>query len=223
MEERTPQPIEIYRRRRAAAIAGIALVILLFFALIIMLLPDSDGDNTASQTGTDTGSNQGVIPNTSEPKTSTPGAVPPHPPAPVNPHVPPNTPKCIDDNIAVTVSADKPDYKPNEKPIFKAIVTNAGAYACVRDVGSGLEQFVVLDFNGNQIWANYDCDSEPGVKNTLLNPGQQVGFNMEWNKQTSAKGCPADARKPVPPGQYQIIAKLNMVSSRPQTFNILPK
>lgn len=217
MTESNQPPVVIYRRRRAAAIAGAALALLLIIGIIVWIWPSSSESSNTS-TADNQANNQGVIPNIapSAASSSSNNAAP----TSTNSDIPAGTPTCQDDYIAVTVSTDKPNYKLGEKPIFMALVTNTGKVTCKRNVGTGMEQLEVLDFNGNQIWTNLDCDTPPGMKETMLNPGQQIGFNLQWQAKTSVRGCPANSAKPVPAGQYQIIALLSRVSSKPETFNI---
>lgn len=140
---------------------------------------------------------------------ATPGAVEPGAP-------------CPDANISVVVTADEANYAPGDTPTFEATVTNAGAVACARDIGSGQQQFLVYTLDGaKQLWASADCTFVPGIKNEVLAPGQQIGFKFkDWALTTSGPGCKAQ-RMPLAPGAYIVVAKLGEKRSEPVTFNVL--
>ncbi|MCA0155880.1 hypothetical protein LB823_06695 [Tsukamurella sp. M9C] len=128
---------------------------------------------------------------------------------------------CPDANISVVVGADKPTYALGEQPTFEATVTNAGPVACSRDIGSGQQQLIVLTLDGSkQLWTNFDCTFQPGIKNEVLQPGQQLRYKLQWAGTTSAPGCQAQ-RVPVAPGAYQVVAQLGAKRSAPVTFNIV--
>lgn len=128
---------------------------------------------------------------------------------------------CPDANISVVVGADKATYALGEQPTFEATVTNAGPVACSRDIGSGQQQLIVLTLDGSkQLWTNFDCTFQPGIKNEVLQPGQQLRYKLQWAGTTSAPGCQAQ-RVPVAPGAYQVVAQLGAKRSAPVTFNIV--
>ncbi|CAM3670845.1 BsuPI-related putative proteinase inhibitor [Tsukamurella ocularis] len=128
---------------------------------------------------------------------------------------------CPDANISVVVGADKATYALGEQPTFEATVTNAGSVPCARDIGSGQQQLIVLTLDGSkQLWTNFDCTFQPGIKNEVLQPGQQLRYKLQWAGTTSAPGCQAQ-RVPVAPGAYQVVAQLGAKRSAPVTFNIV--
>ncbi|TWS20531.1 hypothetical protein FK529_04075 [Tsukamurella asaccharolytica] len=128
---------------------------------------------------------------------------------------------CPDANISVVVGADKATYTLGEQPTFEATITNAGPVPCARDVGTGQQQLIVLTLDGSkQLWTNFDCTFQPGIKNEVLQPGQQLRYKLQWAGTTSAPGCQAQ-RAPVAPGAYQVVAQLGAKRSAPVTFNIV--
>ncbi|MBS4103384.1 BsuPI-related putative proteinase inhibitor [Tsukamurella paurometabola] len=128
---------------------------------------------------------------------------------------------CPDANISVVVGADKATYTLGEQPTFEATVTNAGPVPCSRDIGTGQQQLIVLTLDGSkQLWTNFDCTFQPGIKNEVLQPGQQLRYKLQWAGTTSAPGCQAQ-RVPVAPGAYQVVAQLGAKRSAPVTFNIV--
>ncbi|WP_019201020.1 BsuPI-related putative proteinase inhibitor [Tsukamurella sp. 1534] len=127
---------------------------------------------------------------------------------------------CPDDNISVVVAADKPTYAVGEQPTFEATVTNAGSSPCARDIGTGQQQLIVLTLDGSkQLWSNFDCTFQPGIKNEVLQPGQQLRYKLQWAGTTSAPGCQAQ-RVPVAAGAYQVVAQFGSKRSAPVTFNV---
>jgi hypothetical protein len=245
LEPNGPLPPEIYWRRRMAA-AGVAVVAVVVVILVIVLWPSGSGSsNVAAQSS---GRSSDVVTTAAAPSSldggsggsggsagaasgspdsgasgsaaasasgtpaggvATPGAVEPGAP-------------CPDSNISVVVTADKANYAPGETPTFSATVTNAGAVACSRDIGTGQQQFIVSTLDGSkQLWSSADCTAVPGINNQVLAPGQQIGFQFkDWAGTTSAPGC-RTPRLPLAPGAYTVVAKLGEKRSEPVTFNIL--
>lgn len=128
---------------------------------------------------------------------------------------------CPDANISVVVGADKATYALGEQPTFEATITNAGPVPCSRDIGTGQQQLIVLTLDGSkQLWTNFDCTFQPGIKNEVLQPGQQLRYKLQWAGTTSAPGCQTQ-RVAVAPGAYQVVAQLGAKRSAPVTFNIV--
>ncbi|AUN39121.1 hypothetical protein [Tsukamurella tyrosinosolvens] len=128
---------------------------------------------------------------------------------------------CPDANISVVVGADKATYALGEQPTFEATITNAGPVPCARDIGTGQQQLIVLTLDGSkQLWTNFDCTFQPGIKNEVLQPGQQLRYKLQWAGTTSAPGCQTQ-RVAVAPGAYQVVAQLGAKRSAPVTFNIV--
>ncbi|BDH55560.1 BsuPI-related putative proteinase inhibitor [Tsukamurella sp. PLM1] len=126
-----------------------------------------------------------------------------------------------DANISVVVVADKATYAVGEQPTFEATVTNAGSVPCSRDIGTGQQQLIVLTLDGSkQLWSNFDCTFQPEIKNEVMQPGQQLRYQLQWAGTTSAPGCQAQ-RVPVAPGAYQVVAQLGAKRSAPVTFNVV--
>lgn len=241
-------PPEIYRRRRILAIVVAALVAVLIFIGGILVFGGGD-DKTTPTSSSSSLAPSGVIRSgtasadappadqstppssdraTTDPATTGPEASDPSVPA-TSSSLPPATnvedgAVCPDSALAVTVTADKATYTIGEEPVFTAVVTNATASACTRDVGAAMQEVQVLSLDGTQrIWSNFDCSFEAGTKNESLAPGEQISYALRWAGKDSQPGCPGSnaARVVVPAGQYRVIAFLGTRASEPVTFNIV--
>lgn len=249
LEPHGPLPPEIYWRRRVLA-AGLALFAVLVVVLLIVFvgggkdssqnaaatsssgaattsdLPPSQGPGGADASAANNGGGAGGAGGSSAARSgaSQSGSAPASASAaggvPTPGAVVAGGP-CPDANISVVVGADKATYTLGEQPTFEATVTNAGPVACQRDIGTGQQQLIVLTLDGSkQLWTNFDCTFQPGIKNEVLQPGQQLRYQLQWAGTTSAPGCQGQ-RTPVAPGAYQVVAQLGAKRSAPVTFNIV--
>ncbi|ADG96929.1 conserved hypothetical protein [Segniliparus rotundus DSM 44985] len=128
---------------------------------------------------------------------------------------------CSDDVLAVVVSADKATYNVGEQPKFKGVVTNGSALPCQRDVGDGMQAFIVSTLDGSdRVWSSQDCAPTNGQSLQMLKPGQQVAFQATWTGKTSSPGC-QEERVDIQPGYYRVVAQLGQKVSAPATFNVV--
>ncbi len=250
LEPHGPLPPEIYWRRRVLAAVLALFAVLVVVLLIVFVGGGKDSSQNAATASSTTPVTTGDLPPSQAPDGADPSAAnnggagggtgaggsgAPQSGASASASASASTPgggvptpgavvaggPCPDANISVVVGADKATYTLGEQPTFEATVTNAGPVACSRDIGSGQQQLIVLTLDGSkQLWTNFDCTFQPGIKNEVLQPGQQLRYKLQWAGTTSAPGCQAQ-RVPVAPGAYQVVAQLGAKRSAPVTFNIV--
>lgn len=221
-----PLPESVYRRRQAVALAGLVVVLL----LVIWGIRSLGGD--PNQPATDGRALVGPVTSTPQPPSSSPSAsssstvsTPPTPTS-VAPAVPPPPPPgppapCPDASIGMAAQTDKPAYQVGERPVFRLVVTNTGIAPCVRDLAAALQEMAVLSADGAiRLWSSNDC--APGDRDEVrtLAPGEQMTFSISWAGRTSAPGCPEE-RQTVPAGEYQLVTRLDTVTSAPAPFRLL--
>lgn len=127
--------------------------------------------------------------------------------------------QCPDQSLAIKATPDKPTYAVGEEPGFTVLITNISSTECQRDVGAGLQQALVYTLDNQRIWSNTDCFPNAQSDLRAFKPGEQAGFTVKWSGTNSVPGC-AEARIPVGPGAYQVIAQLGELRSTPEPFNM---
>lgn len=136
----------------------------------------------------------------------------PPPPAPPAPPAP-----CADRAVRVAARTDKPRYGTGEKPLFSVVITNVGGVPCVRDLDAERQAVAVVRTPGDGLWGSNDCSPVHTDDTRTLAPGQEVVFSVRWAGRTSSPGC-SGTRTPVPPGAYELLARLDRTVSEPVPF-----
>jgi Protein of unknown function (DUF4232) len=154
------------------------------------------------------------------PGTAQPGVTPaaPGPPAPQAGPVPP---RCADGDLRVAARTDKPLYGPGEHPLFSLVITNTGSAPCVRDLDSARQAMAVVRKPGDGLWGSNDCSPAHTDDVRTLAPGQAAEFSVRWGGRTSEPGCSGE-RTVVPPGDYQLLTRLDGTVSAPARFTLAP-
>jgi hypothetical protein len=174
------------------------------------------------------GSSGGKQPGGSSGATPTPSSAAPSSPAPSGapsaapaPQAAAAPPRCADGALRITARTDKPRYTAAEHPLFSLVITNTGAIPCSRDLDAARQAMAVVIKPGDGLWGSNDCS--PGHSNDVrtLAPGQEVVFSVRWAGRRSEPGCSGD-RSVVPPGDYQLLTRLDGTISDPARFTITP-
>lgn len=204
----------MYLRRRSLALGVGALILVVIIAGVFLLLREGDSKPpartpTAASAPAAPPKAQGSSPSSSES------------PAPPEPTLAQAGQPCSDNWLALVVSADKATYNVGDQPKFTGVITNGSALPCQRDVGDGMQGFVVSSLDGStRVWASQDCAPTNGQSLQMLKPGQQVQFQATWTGKTSSPGC-QDERVDIEPGSYRVVAQLGQKVSSPVTFNVV--
>lgn len=221
-----PLPESVYRRRQAVALAGLVVVVLLLIWGIRSL--GGGPQQPAADDRVLVGPVTSTPPPSSSPSpspSSTAGSTPPNPTSLV-PAVPPPPPPgppdpCPDASIGVAAQTDKPAYQVGERPVFRLVVVNTGVVPCTRDLAAALQEMTVLSADGaTRLWSSNDCAPGDSDEVRTLAPGEQMTFSISWAGRTSEPGCPEE-RETVPAGEYQLIARLDAVTSAPAAFRLV--
>ncbi len=158
------------------------------------------------------------VPSAPVPSAPVPSTPVPTDPAPVARAAPAPGP-CADGDLRVTARTDSPRYEAGQKPVFSLVVTNASAVPCVRDLDAAKQAVAVVRTPGDGLWGSNDCSPGDTDDVRTLAPGQEAVFSLRWSGRTSAPGC-GGARTVVPPGDYQLLARLDTIVSEPARFTL---
>ena len=166
-----------------------------------------------------------VGPGIVQPPPGTPAAAPPStgpaPATPPAPPAPPAPPRCADGDLRVLAHTDKPRYAAGEHPLFSLVVTNTGTAPCVRDLDAARQAMAVVRRPGDGLWGSNDCSPAHTSDVRTLAPGQGAVFTVRWGGRTSEPGCSGE-RTVVPPGDYQLLTRLDGTVSDPARFTLAP-
>jgi hypothetical protein len=225
-------PPEIYRRRQIAAlvILGLIVVVVIAVAWALVAWLGGSGSPEAQAESSDAAA-------ATEAQVERPTMIPDPEGDPLDesyegPFTPANGTQggaeqaaqgpCQDSDIDVAVTMDRRNFKVNDQPRFVIVITNTGQRSCVRDLSPALQQLTVRKAEGGErLWTNTDCSPATGRDAWTLAPGQRAAFAIIWTGTSSEPGC-AGQREPVPPGHYEVVAKLGPIESAPQLFAINP-
>jgi hypothetical protein len=126
---------------------------------------------------------------------------------------------CADGDIRVTARTDAPSYAPGRKPVLSLVVTNTGDAPCVRDLDAAKQAVAVVRKVGDGLWGSNDCSPGDTTDVRTLAPGEEAVFSVTWSGRTSQPGCVGE-RTTVPPGSYQLLARLDGIISDPAPFTL---
>lgn len=153
------------------------------------------------------------------PSTTTPAPAPPSSPSPPQERAAPAPGSCADGDIRVTARTDAPSYAPGRKPVLSLVVVNTGDAPCVRDLDAAKQAVAVVKKVGDGLWGSNDCSPGDTDDVRTLAPGEEAVFSVTWSGRTSQPGC-AGQRTTVPPGSYQLLARLDGIVSDPAPFTL---
>lgn len=241
-----PLPPSVYWRRRL--LAGVAVVVvlgLMIWALAATLSSGSDETTAAAPTtppatappspvaslGALAVPPGGAVPGNGTvlgPTAPQPSLAPSAAPAPSSsrptgraaaPAAP--APTCPDSAITVTARTDRPTYTDGTHPVFSLVVTNTGPTACRRDLDAARQAMAVVRTPGDGLWGSNDCSPGHTDDERTLQPRQEVVFTVRWAGKTSRPGCRSADRETVGPGTYQLITRLDGITSLPVPFTLM--
>ena len=126
---------------------------------------------------------------------------------------------CRDRDLEVTARTDAPRYGAGTTPMLSLVVTNTGTAPCTRDLDAARQALAVVRRPGDGVWGSNDCSPGRTRDVRTLAPGQEAVFSVSWSGRTSLPGC-TGTRRPVAPGTYQVLARLDGVVSDPVRFTL---
>ncbi|MDX6741796.1 hypothetical protein [Actinocorallia sp. A-T 12471] len=128
--------------------------------------------------------------------------------------------RCAKNTVVATITPDKPQFRPGERPTFRVTVVNTGELDCTFDVGA--ERFVARITTGPyKIWSSAHCPAGGGSSIQLLRRGVPYTTTLEWNRRRSSASACASRLDKVSPGDYTVRATAPGVKTPKQTFTLL--
>ncbi|TCP56701.1 hypothetical protein EV191_101647 [Tamaricihabitans halophyticus] len=236
IEPNGPLPPAVYWRRRVVAVGGTAIALVL-----IVLLLSWGADDSVTPSANNSG--KGAVAESSPPpagqqlanaSSSSSASAEPSLSASVSaggssaaassassaassskPKPKPKPKPCAESTLKLLVQLGKPEYRVGERPEMNMVLTNAGQDPCVQDVSRQVRELVVTaKDSGDRLWSSLDCYPPKTNEKPVLQPGQQLSFELSWAGRTSAPGCPVN-RETVPAGEYLVTAKIGKLASEP--------
>lgn len=126
---------------------------------------------------------------------------------------------CADGDLRVVARTDAPSYAPGRKPVLSLVVENTSDTPCVRDLDAAKQAVAVVKKVGDGLWGSNDCSPGDTDDVRTLAPGEEAVFSVTWSGRTSMPGCRGE-RTTVPPGEYQLLARLDGILSEPTSFTL---
>ncbi|GAB2690558.1 hypothetical protein [Thalassiella azotivora] len=213
-----PEESSVYWRRRALALVLLVALVLGGWFLVRAVAGDDtpDGAPTA-QDGEPQGSatDDAVDDAGDEAGDAEPGAGAGEEPAPeTTPEVPP----CEPATLQVTATADATTYPEGVQPTLGMRIRNVGDAECTVDAGSAALELLVVS-GADRIWSSDDCQEDSVNDVQVVPPGAELVSSVQWPRQRSAPGCPADLPQPRP-GTYQLTGRAGEITSEPLAFDL---
>lgn len=133
------------------------------------------------------------------------------------------TETCSEDSVQVTARTDKGEYAAGENPALELVVATDAEQACLIDVGTAQQEFIV-NRDGEQVWSSADCYDVDADRDTArvmepFEPDQERRAVMEWPRIPSEQGCPAIDEE-AGPGEYELVVVLGRTESEPASFTL---
>ncbi|AUS78543.1 hypothetical protein C1701_09350 [Actinoalloteichus sp. AHMU CJ021] len=238
-----PLPPTVYWRRRLVALGGAILVVVLALWAVAAASGGEDTDRAASHEeapvnppghpppSPDAGPGPATSTPSSRPAGSedpaedgAPGSARPGTSgAPASSSAPPGPPPvCPDEAISVRASSSGPEHRVGQRPVLSLLVTNEGTEPCARDVNRELRELTVTTADQRTVlWSSNHCYSADQPEVPVLDPGEELNFEITWAGRTSEPGCPTD-RQQVPAGDYLLVPRLGELVGEPVQFRLLP-
>jgi hypothetical protein len=226
-----PLPPAVYWRRRALVLGVVLLLVILLVSMcggrggaskdhagLASSSPTSSptpGDGSrppilggpGSATGTPGGTG-------ADSATPDPGGATPPSGASVDPSV------CTDAEILLTPSIE--EVAAGNYPYQMTLkIRNTSKRTCKRDVGAGPQELHITDSAGHVVWSSDYCQNGAGGSDVrTFGPNIETPFKLVWDGDGDGPGCVKGTR--LPPGSYQLVAKLGTKVSAPVGFTVKP-
>lgn len=243
-----PLPPAVYWRRRAVTIVALVAAIALILWVVSRLASADPGSGTAAagtsgsasssaaatggatdptgsaapaesapaDAGTSGDAATSADPSTGATEAADPAATQP----PASETAPPAPGVCAPESIKVSVSANANEFAYGSKPKLILSVQNISAQSCYRDLNAAGQEITVWDGAGTRLWSSNDCYPETSNDTRLLDPGQQVDYEIVWSGKVSEPTCTAP-RPLLGPGQYLLQAAQDGIVSERVPFSIV--
>lgn len=223
-----PLPPAVYWRRRAMVAGGLLLLVL----LIAYSCGGSSGSGAPSQRTGATAHTPDPTLSEFRPQTSSPGPQETGSPtaSPTSGAEPTATGSATGSTTPAAGSDLCTDAEIQLTPSVQRITGGSSAYqltlkiknvsdrTCKRDIGSNPQEMHIVS-NGQTVWSSDSCQGGPGQNNVAtFGPGIEDAFHVAWDGSGGSNCTNPD--KLLPPGTYQLVAKLDTKVSDPVPFTI---
>lgn len=221
----------VYWRRRAI----VAAVLLILVAMVVVIFEQiSDRNTRTSRLTRAAGTANGVAalgapPSATATGLGSPTALPPPDGTPSPAAGPSNTPRpyesnravaaCTDSDTEIAVAVDPVQGVYGGTFALSLTVRNVSGRDCAQDIGSGPQE-VRVTRDGAKVWSSDDCGTPQDSDRRTFGAGVGVRFTVQWNSFRHAPDPCRVAAEPVPPGGYQVVARLGDKLSDPVAFDI---
>jgi len=115
------------------------------------------------------------------------------------------------------VTTDQQAYPVGGPVEFVMKISNTGTAACVRDVGTLANTFVITS-GGFDVWNSDACSSGDESQEEEIPAGEAFAVKGTWDGTVTANGC--ENATPAEAGAYQVEASNGDVVSEPVTFSL---
>jgi hypothetical protein len=95
---------------------------------------------------------------------------------------------CSDEQVSLSVSIDPQNPKVSQSMKLTMRIMNTSATACLRDVGSGVNEITIIS-GPALIWSTDHCNTSTATDVRTLAPNQPVSFTATWDGMQTSKGC----------------------------------
>jgi hypothetical protein len=132
----------------------------------------------------------------------------------------PTNGSCADQAIALSPLPAATTIKTTAQLTIHIKIKNTSPTACTRDLGAGAQE-LYIDQGARKFWSSDTCSTDRSTNPTKMQPGTDYNFAITWNGHQSNKCQAALPTGPaLPPGQYQLRARLDRKISDPVTITV---
>ncbi|MFG1605795.1 adhesin [Actinoplanes sp. NPDC049265] len=132
----------------------------------------------------------------------------------------PTNGSCADQAIALTPLPAATTVKSGTPLTIRIKIRNTSPTACTRDLGAGAQE-LYLDQGAHKFWSSDTCSADRSTNPTKMQPGMDYHFSITWNGHQANKCSAALPTGPaLPPGQYQLRARLDRKISEPVAVTV---
>lgn len=133
----------------------------------------------------------------------------------------PATGVCADQEMSVVPQAASATVHSGATLQLTLTVKNVGLRACTRDVGAGAQE-IYIDQGAKKYWSSDACSTDESSDNRPFGPGEQRVYKVTWSgRQSSSCAGNAASGPALPPGRFELRARLNTLVSAPVTITVV--
>lgn len=128
---------------------------------------------------------------------------------------------CTDADMQLTTIADPVAPLVGGSTRITIKIKNISTRSCSRDVGAAPQELRVMQ-GSTLIWSSDHCQSTAdGSDVRTFGPGVETTFFVTWDGHSTKPGCQR-SKDPVPPGSYQVVARLGTKYGDARPLTVVP-